>query len=69
MKTISSYSIIKGRSIWRFYFQTQHHSRNRELLEGIMPIRIDKITSCEILRTENIFVMDDQRAAHQIFAP
>ncbi len=34
-----------------------------------MPIRIDKkLPAVEILRTENIFVMDDQRAAHQAVA-
>ena len=35
-----------------------------------MPIRIDKkLPAVEILRTENIFVMDDQRAAHQDIRP
>ena len=35
-----------------------------------MPIRIDKkLPAVEILRTENIFVMDDQRAAHQAIRP
>ena len=35
-----------------------------------MPIRIDKkLPAVEILQTENIFVMDDQRAAHQDIRP
>ena len=35
-----------------------------------MPIRIDKkLPAVEILRTENIFVMYDQRAAHQDIRP
>ena len=35
-----------------------------------MPIRLDKkLPAVEILRTENIFVMDDQRAAHQDIRP
>ena len=35
-----------------------------------MPIRIDKkLPAVEILRIENIFVMDDQRAAHQDIRP
>ena len=35
-----------------------------------MPIRIEKkLPAVEILRTENIFVMDDQRAAHQDIRP
>ncbi len=35
-----------------------------------MPIRIEKkLPAVDILRTENIFVMDDQRAAHQDIRP
>ena len=35
-----------------------------------MPIRIEKkLPAVEILQTENIFVMDDQRAAHQDIRP
>ncbi|MFC2759475.1 hypothetical protein, partial [Hallella multisaccharivorax] len=58
--------IIGGRASYRVHpawvYSNGYKSPSYPYSEKVMPIRIDKkLPAVEILRTENIFVMDDQR--------